>query len=91
MLKKEDFKKEVERIIAEFENKGFVMTEMRGEQWFRFLVKHSVEELSAAVDQLLLTQSFNPSFADLYKLLPEKFIEKAITRAPEEFVVNYKD
>lgn len=89
MLSKDDFNNCINDIVVEFQDKGFVMTQERSEKWYKFLSKYSGQELSIAVDELLLTQSFCPSFADLYKLLPAK-TEREIHRAPDEFREMYE-
>ncbi len=84
MLNKDFFKKQLERLVTEFECKGFTMTKEKANQWYLFMSDFSEEQMEYAVSQCLKTCSYSPSMADIYKNK-----KKNDNFDPDEYWENY--
>lgn len=67
MLNKKVFENEVNKIVIEFKDKGFEMTQGRSEQWYDYIKDMSDDEFNKRIDCVLRNCSYKPSMADVFK------------------------
>lgn len=65
MLNKDVFNYGLEKLVTEFKDKGFTMTEGRAKQWYNYVSGMSDIRFNKAIDTVLLTINRNPSMSDL--------------------------
>jgi hypothetical protein len=65
MIDKDLFKKEIDKLVVEFEDKGFKMTKERAEQWYENFKDYEEIKFAKAIKNVLNTSRFSPSMADI--------------------------
>lgn len=68
MLNKEVFKSGIQKLVIEFENKGFTMTKQKAEIWYEYMKSMEEEEFNQRIDYVLRNSSFPPVMADILKV-----------------------
>ena len=67
MLSKDKFSNYIEKLITEYQVKGFVMTKERAKQWYEYFKKTTDEAFIKAIDTCIKEVSYCPSMADIFK------------------------
>ncbi len=71
-LTREGFNKGMEKLVVEYEGKGFQMTKQRAEQWFGFMQHHSEYDFNKAINEVLRNISYCPAMADIFNYMPKE-------------------
>lgn len=66
-MTKDVFVNELQRLVTEYEDKGFKMSKERASQWYEFFKNINYENFKDAVEEVLKTVSYCPTMADLFK------------------------
>ncbi len=69
MMNKKIFAKETNKLVTEYENKGFTMSKEKAEQWYEILKTYTDEELKNAVCEYIENNNFIPTIADILKII----------------------
>lgn len=68
MLDKEMFKNQIQKLVIEFEDKGFKMSKERAEQWYDQLKELGDISVKKAIDKVLKTLRYPPTMSDIYQI-----------------------
>ena len=69
MLNEKVFEQGIEKLVIEFAPKGFVMNKKRTAQWYEYLKNKSDKNFKWAVDEVLKTNRYAPTMADIVETL----------------------
>lgn len=67
MLNKGAFKAGLKKLVTEYANKGFAMSEDRISQWYSCMKDMSDEEYNKKIDFVLKNCTYAPTMADIFK------------------------
>ncbi|WDU82813.1 hypothetical protein [Caloramator sp. Dgby_cultured_2] len=67
MLSELNFQKGINKLINEYQEKGFNPNAARLKQWYEYMKDMSDEEFNKRIDWVLKNVSYSPSMADIFK------------------------
>lgn len=67
MLSELNFQKGINKLINEYQEKGFNPNAARLKQWYEYMKDMSGEEFNKRIDWVLKNVSYSPSMADIFK------------------------
>lgn len=72
MLDRNVFMQGIEKLITEYDSRGFVMTKARGAQWYEFMKELSNSDFNKKIDSCLKTCRRVPFMADVLDIKTEE-------------------
>lgn len=67
VMDKNFFNEQIKRLVIEYSDKGFSMSKERATQWYETLSNFKEDSLSKAICEVLMTCSYSPTIADIFK------------------------
>ena len=64
---KDFFIDQVQKLVIEFGNKGFTMTQKKATQWYFYMKNIDEEVFEKTIDMVLMNMTFAPSMSDVLK------------------------
>ena len=68
MISKEIFKREINKLVIEFSDKGFSMSKERAGQWYVSMENLTEYQISQAVKTVLRTSKYVPTMSEVYSV-----------------------
>lgn len=67
MLNKDFFRTQLDRLVIEYADKGFLMTKERAAQWYNFMSHFNETKFQSLIDDCLRYTTYSPTMADILK------------------------
>ncbi len=67
MLNEAIFKDGLKKLVNEFEDKGFKISQERAAQWYNYMKNMQDEEYKEKIDHVIKNSTYSPCMADILK------------------------